>query len=215
MSNFFILVFCLFFLVSLSTHGTESGAELFSITHLEAKSSLMPYYMHIRFDDVYTRANNSFLKILDLLDDNYSKFREAYDECEMGVNVRVVKLVSDVFIKCPNRCNANPCLYIENAFEHSCYSEHVRFLTTKETWSYRDISRKQDVQDSFYHYIYKCECFSGFEWLIHDYNDTGGECVPIEIVKSKCEDMIECVTGQCVIINDKMNDAAICKKYHF
>jgi hypothetical protein len=204
--------FYLFFDLIHSTH----DVDLYPITHLEMPKDL---YMHIRLNDIFRKEEKLFLKVIDLNDDiSLYELFATNDACKSSLTHVNIK---DSSRKCPDRCNANPCLYIENAFEHSCYSEYWKMKPSKQSFLFGkydgsvfvnvDTTTAESVFEAIFNYksnslwnnIYKCECFRGYEWVEDDYNDTGGKCVPIEIVNSKCEDVIECVTGHCVTINHK------------
>ena len=58
-----------------------------------------------------------------------------------------------------------------------------------------DSSRDLFVFDKAIKYSFRCECYSNYEWISNDINDSGGTC---ELKTPSCEDII-CITGACVL----------------
>jgi hypothetical protein len=184
MLNLFIRAFIGFYLIFNFIHSTHDvdvdvDAEFFPITHLEMPKDLILDYMHIRLNDIYRGEEKMFLKVIDL-NKGISLFKlfAANDACQFSLkNVNI----EDSFYKCPDRCNANPCLYIENAYEHSCYSEYWKMKPVKQSFLFGkyegsvfqsgDTTTAESLFEAIFNYksnslwncIYKCECVRGYE----------------------------------------------------
>ena len=190
-----------------------NGIDLFPITHMEYRNLSeinYPDHIHLRFDDRYAIEDGVDLKVFSnnfLSPHDYTKSLSINLYCMGNYQEKVWRRMpldmEYLFFICPNRCNANPCLYIENAFEYSCSSDYVLKRAEKVTYSIGKIDKQMIDQwtDSWHHHTFKCECFSGFEWIENDKNDSGGTCERTKhLITCKT---IECVIGLCVIIENK------------
>ena len=116
-----------------------------------------------------------------------------------------------LYNNCPSRCNARPCLFVENAFEDSCEWDFLNTSMKYTFFEYTAAHKKmltelypEHVRNAFERMLqtsFRCECHHDYVWVADDSNNSGGVCVR-KISTPNC-DTIKCVTGKCVENNGK------------